>query len=578
MTYIAALNLAAAAIAPSMASTDDPVASGAWLDDAFDYSKLTMIELRRIFTEHNVDFKATAKKSELVRTYEQEILPKLAQIRRQMTATPERSSNVIEHVGQGGGGATDVETPVKRGPGRPRKSVANTPAVPKTPATVKRGVGRPRKVPVEEDEPQTTTTKRRRTKKSGDVTETEPETAEEDDVKVEVLSPSKRPRKSAAKSAKSAEDTGEESEAPTTVRSTKRKATTATAVDSPKKPKTSPRKSRAAKVEPEPSSSVEPETEPEAAPTTVVKDNNKHSRFSTDNPFQSGSTPTGPSSTQKRRHTAVPNSDQKLPPPDRSPRRKSEFVTSPRPQSIENELQTPLRNKFMPQVSTLKSSPAFQSAAQRRIENDAMADQLTKIPEVDVVEVQATAPDSSPLSLVKILQSAALFGVFALASFGATQWRAEKIKAGFCDVDSLPRRLPIDAPLADRIADSIVPDCTPCPPHATCLPGFEVKCDDGFVQVANPMSLGGLLPLPPACLPDTEKLRKIQIVATEVVQQLRDQNAAFECGHADTASLTEGELHDKLKARKSATLTDDRFEDLFQHAIDDIGGRDEIVQ
>lgn len=546
-----------------MSQVDDPIASGAWLQDDFEHAKLTIAELRRLFLEHNVEFKGGAKKPELVRLFEQELKPKLAQIRRRLAATPEKSTNPIEEVGR-----ADTVSPTKRGPGRPRKSVA-----PDTPATVKRGPGRPRKNPIDDGgAPPTTATKRKRTKKSAEdatATETEAETADED-VKQLIESPTKkRSRKPTVKArAPETDDTADDSETPAP-RSTKRKSAAADA-ESPKKVKTaSPRKSRAVKVE-----VAEPESEPEPAAKieTPIAKEAKHSRFSTDNPFQSGSTPTS----SKRRHTAVPTSEQKLPPPEKTPRRKSEYVPAV---ESDTERKTPLRNKFMPAVGQMRASPAFQSAAQRRFENDAMADQLTKSPQREVVAVgPAVEPTSQQLSIQRIVKNAAVFTLFAALSLGATQWRVEKVRAGYCGVDSRPRHLAITAPLSDKIAHWVLPECEPCPAHGTCLPGFQVQCDDGFVPVQHPFSLGGLVPMAPACLPDTEKLRKIQIVAEEAVQQLRDQNAAFECGHSESATLTESELHNALRARKSASLTDDQFDSLFEHAVEDVQSRDEIIQ
>lgn len=42
----------------------------------------------------------------------------------------------------------------------------------------------------------------------------------------------------------------------------------------------------------------------------------------------------------------------------------------------------------------------------------------------------------------------------------------------------------------------IRPQCEPCPPNAICRFNYEADCKDDYVLVPNPLSFGGLVPLP----------------------------------------------------------------------------------
>ncbi|KAJ8603447.1 hypothetical protein MRB53_042144 [Persea americana] len=526
----------------------DPIESNEYLDPAFDSQSLKVVELRRIFFEHDVDFKTTAKKAELVQIFNEEIRPRAKDLLRSKTS-PAKSSNKVETVG----GASPVVLPTttpRRGPGRPRKNAANESDEPTTvkkepstarkasaPATGRKSVGRPRKHPKPESDEESST----------------PAT-------------NKRHASSRSKSAASADET------------------TATEDEvEDKKPKSEKRSFA--------------------------------STFSSLNPFQSGSPPTS-ASPAKRRQTAVPNSTQKLSPPKKADRRKTDIPLTPsslssaagtdevemnfaHPEKTPKNL-NPFKNResFMPSVSSLKASPAFQSAAQRRKENDLARNQL-RGSDADEDEHVVTsqkagrktvstsrakkqlvrAVDSHPIK--EALQWLLLLSVLLTLAYGAERYRQEKLSAGYCGVDSLPVVPPPHASELERAIHWLRPQCTPCPPHGVCSPGFQLRCEDEFVKKEHPLSLSGYLPISGHCEPDTEKLRKIQIVANEIIETLRDRTANAECGYATTPTSSEvGMSRDELKAvlqqKKSSSISTEQFETLFSHAIDDIRTRDEI--
>ncbi|BFZ58372.1 inner nuclear membrane protein enriched at telomere/subtelomere region [Savitreella phatthalungensis] len=507
---------------------DDPVSSGAWLNRDFDYRKLTVLELRRIFIEHDIDFKSTQKKAELVGVYEESVLPRLEEFKT--------------------GGSSTV------------------PAIPATPATAKRSVGRPRKDGA-------ASVKRR---KQGQDAGLEAEQQQEEHSQsleesspapkrpheAEIESPRKSPRKSTTKADGSTKtprktaktprkkavkdepelaaevkadpeieaDPEQELEVPKTVPRTGRKskvdgaqvaskssrkqsvaaaAAAAAAVAPPLAPALVPAKETPRQSKSEDSAALPAvianklNLTPRAADLSTPAD--RRARFSTDNVFQTGTPP--PIKSAVRRHTAVPRSAERLLPPSAS------------------------------------------------VDDEVAADQL--------VELSDGSAASASSSTSSILRTALLTLLAAAAALALAQYRAEKITAGYCYIDSVPHP-----------QQPFKPVCQPCPEHGTCMPGFKLRCNDGFVPSGGFPQLG----FSPSCVPDTERLRRVRLVADEAVRELRTQNARAVCTGDITPELTVADLHESLLARKSAAVSREQFDELFNHAIDEVQARDEIVQ
>ena len=134
-------------------------------------------------------------------------------------------------------------------------------------------------------------------------------------------------------------------------------------------------------------------------------------------------------------------------------------------------------------------------------------------------------------------------------------------------------------------ANDLLPKCEPCPPHATCYQNLEVVCDKDFIKKEHPLSLNGLIPLPATCEPDSEKTRRIGVVADRTVQVLRERNAKYECGETDTEGalvespqVSEKDLKEELSSIKRKGMSQEEFDDLFESAIGEVLRRDEIVE
>jgi hypothetical protein len=128
---------------------------------------------------------------------------------------------------------------------------------------------------------------------------------------------------------------------------------------------------------------------------------------------------------------------------------------------------------------------------------------------------------------------------------------------------------------------------------------MDVECENDFVLKPHPLSLNGVVPLPPTCEPDSEKQRRIKAVADRAIEELRERRASYECGEEITTAsnpvareadavkavakpakpqleITEEDLKKTVSKMKRRGMTDEEFEDLWRGALGDILGRDEV--
>ena len=128
-----------------------------------------------------------------------------------------------------------------------------------------------------------------------------------------------------------------------------------------------------------------------------------------------------------------------------------------------------------------------------------------------------------------------------------------------------------------KVFNTIRPACTPCPPHAQCLPNLEMRCNEDFIYKHHPFRLNGLLPLAGECIPDTEKQQRIAIVVERALGILRDKAARVECEDETPVGITERDIKAELLKFKSGSLTDEEFDALFEAAIGEVERREEVT-
>lgn len=331
------------------------------------------------------------------------------------------------------------------------------------------------------------------------------------------------------------------------------------------------RTAEAVEPEPEVQRPASKRTRPSATP--VVRNGasgDEDSPFSTENVFQTGSSPSAPQSKEPERRRTTTTSVAKDVERRRSrdARRKTEDVKPVRPQmdgavvpSRKNfEMSVPSRMKQEPEIEpTEEFTPDEQMELVKAEQSGALVPARRRVnrPASSVARV-------APLSVA----------VMMLAGL-AYVWRGEKLEVGYCGVGRPTTELAgVHVP---DWAEFIRPQCEPCPPHAYCGEKLDTVCEPGFVLTQHPLSLGGVVPLAPACEPDSAKARKVNAVKERAIEQLREQNAKYECGEAAKPEVKETELKQTISTKRRKGMTNEEFEDLWASALGEIHGADEVT-
>ncbi|KAK5119507.1 hypothetical protein LTR85_007607 [Meristemomyces frigidus] len=327
----------------------------------------------------------------------------------------------------------------------------------------------------------------------------------------------------------------------------------------------------------------EEEPEPEAkrpasrksrasAATPAVKDGRTRddtSPFSNDNVFQSGGSPPTERSyePERRRTTMTVNRDTEARRRSRDARRRTDEV-KPIRQQMDGAV-VPARKTFEMPVSRARQEEELQPSEEFTPEGQQELVQAQQSGELVPTRPKARRPASSAARTAPwAVTIAMLLGM-------ATVWRQEKVEVGYCGVGRPTTEL-AGVHIPDW-AEFIRPQCEPCPAHAYCGEKLETVCEQDFVQTPHPLSFGGLVPLAPSCEPDSAKARKVNAVKERAVEQLREQNAKYECGEAAKPEVKETVLKQAISTRRRKGMSNEEFEDLWSSALGDIQGADEVV-
>lgn len=521
-----------------------------YLHPDFDLNSLTVPRLRSILVNHDVSYPASAKKAQLIRILEDEVLPQA----RKLLRDRERVRRTSEGITDMGSRATSVASERDE-----RESVPPPP----TPSTVASSAG----------------TRRGTSRRSARAS-----TVEDDAGHVPATPATESRRKTTARSV------GKHPRASDTETGDDAVATPVAAVG------TSPRKSTARKLR---RSEVLPSTEVEEPTPSVKTEARDDTVFTDDNPFQSGS-PSEYLGSRRTSHDGKRRSSGRL--STESPALKSSLRTRSRksttPGSVKQDdgMKAPTRESFdFTSKSKRSSSERLQPTKEEteESEEDEEEDEESELsageeftPEEQLaLETEHYAPLTRAQWRPKKQGSTSLVAswlviLMVLGGFGAW-WRKEKIEIGYCGLGK-----PTWSLAETRVpewANVLEPRCEPCPPHAFCYPDFEARCEHDFILKPHPLSLGGLVPLPPTCEPDSEKARRVKAVADKAVEELRDRRAKYECGQlkddgkAASPEISEQKLKEEVARKRRKGLSDSEFDDLWKGAIGDIVDKDEVV-
>lgn len=304
--------------------------------------------------------------------------------------------------------------------------------------------------------------------------------------------------------------------------------------------------------------------------------------FSDDNPFQSGSSPLSnlqtPSSERRRQTTGSTNKDPN--------RRKSTSATRRRTDGLQaNDGITPPSSKtFEMAVSQLNGL--------KHVDDVQPSEEFTPEEQMELVRERSANGQSAlgsrrPKKRSELVGAAGPLWVVFLTLLGgyATWYRQEKLAVGYCGVGREAHQIvPSGVQLPDWATLLAEPQCEPCPQHAYCFEQLKTQCEPDFVLKPHPLFLAGLVPVPPTCEPDGEKVRKVKAVADRAVEELRERRAKFECGELvdeagvliPSAEIEAEELKKEVSKKRRKGMSEAEFEDLWVGALGEIEGRDEV--
>jgi len=304
--------------------------------------------------------------------------------------------------------------------------------------------------------------------------------------------------------------------------------------------------------------------------TPVMKnreDEEDEGNFSNENVFQSRSSPPAPKSRDAdRRRTTMSANRETERRRNREVRRRTDDMRPVREQLDGAVL--PTRRTFEMPVAHVKREEV-EASEEFTPEEQLELTQAQRSGELAIARPRRRRPGSSAAKTAPwAIVIATLLGVAAV-------WRQEKFDVGYCGIGRPSTEL-AGVQIPDW-AEFIRPQCEPCPHHAFCGERLETECEQGFVYTPHPLSLGGLIPLPPTCEPDGAKARKVDLVKKRAVEDLREQNAKFECGEAASPEIKEAELKQTLSTKRRKGMTNEEFEDLWAIALGEIKNADEVV-
>lgn len=492
-----------------------------YLQAGFDPSTLTVPRLRSILVSHDIEYPASAKKPQLIQIFTDRVLPQSRKIL-SARARAKRTSR----------GITDADSQ--------DSTVGADEEIMPPPPTPRARSGR-------------RTTSRVKAEES------------ESDVSVK-RSPTKRTRTPSAKHPRASDtETGTDPDAGHTGRSV--------------------RKSRRSEA-PTPVAPAPAPILPPMKKHDVVDDgagvSRRESAFTYDNPFQSGSSPPPGLGSGERKRKSLGSSASR----ERKSMSSTRRSTS-RPQA-EDGFHPPTSATFEIPVSTVNGMKDVDENGVEASEEFTPEAQMELVRERAVNGENAVGPlrpkrkqnrgisMKGPLTMVLVGLSIG-YGFF---------YGTEKKAVGYCGVGrEATQIIPDGLEVPDWVRILAEPQCEPCPQHAYCFKDMGVDCEQDFVKKEHPLSLGGLVPLPPTCEPDGEKVRKINAVADRVVEELRERRAKFECGElTDEAGLPEPtveidaeELKKEVSKKRRKGMSEAEFEELWGGAIGEIKGRDEVV-
>lgn len=299
--------------------------------------------------------------------------------------------------------------------------------------------------------------------------------------------------------------------------------------------------------------------------------------FTSDNPFQSGSSPATSKPPIGRRKTSSVERQPKTP---KSSRRRTSMThyTSEEDtrdyMSYDRATPRPSR-RITSEPPEFEPGEEFTPEAQLELQQEWASHGKTNL-----------APRQRKQPARKSTLATSLWVLLTTVLVAYAAWyRHEKIAVGYCGLGRPATQIiPPEIPVPDWAVPFVEPQCELCPQHAYCYANFEARCEPDFILKPHPLSFGGLVPLPPTCEPDGEKVRRVKAVADKAVEELRERRAQFECGETitetgerlETPAVEVEELKETVSRKRNKRLNKQDFDDLWVAALGEVQSREEV--
>ncbi|KAG5985946.1 hypothetical protein E4U54_005711 [Claviceps lovelessii] len=535
-----------------MADIDD------YLQEGFDPRTVTVPRLRSILVTHNVDYPSTAKKGELVELVNAHVLSQAPKLRAQKLKAKRSSLGFIN-----AGSADDTNVWDEQEPPSRQSSYRRSMSPRKSSARMK--------IEPEERVTNTLRSPQKRSSRSAsrqlshaDDVDTRDDVVDDDDGRLSVVSrSSRRTSRRAVTPQIKLESELERDDYPSYSDYPNR-------YDAMRQEEKNNQHAADVDVDED-----ENENENEQYDGEDDDEDDEHDKsvFTDDNPFQGGGSPTPPpATTPSRRRRTLGEDFTKNMRSATATRRIDAFPNKPK-KPRKSEISAPKLRQRSPEFA-LEPGEEFTVDEQLELEDAQRRGQVAVPPRKNRKPVRQT----SILTPIFVLLMA------LLGAYGAW-YRQEKLAVGYCGLGRAPKQLlPPEIVVPDILLPFIEPQCEPCPQNAYCYEGFAVRCVSGFLLKPHPLSLGGLVPLPPSCEPDSEQERRVQAVADKAVEELRERRAKYECGdlvdetghRKDSPAIVETELKEAVSKKRNKRLSNEEFDALWEKAIGQVTTRDEI--
>lgn len=573
-----------------------------YLEDNFDPNKLRVAQLRYILTLHGIDFSNRVLKKQLIESFNENIVPRRAELRAQYVYAQPSSENIVDSRSSRSE-ARSVSRSASKSPSRSRARSAS-PAKPRnTRSRTRQAQAKPELEELPELKP------------------SEPLSPPPKSATPASATPSPRRRRLQRRTNANDEDADiSENEKRVVLRPESHQAIVEETSFSNDNVFQTPQRKRPHNDNNEPrkrvasDKHVKVESKPE--PTIATKE---YSPEPLNEPLDVPPSPIGqvPSSSP-----VVEKLDEE--PAEALPKQEEPIVEEKLPLNLSSSQRKP---GFMPSLSALRMSEEFA----KQIEPPSVA--ATPIPETldevriepasegaDVPEPQAeeavpvnpkdtepsepsentelsrdtksTEPTISGVNIVKMTLRAfwllLRLALVATVVWGFLWYRSELAQADFCGTvqhrePPYPKFLtyPVENPTilhlqqaSRHTLDYVWPQCVSCPEHGTCWEGRRLFCDDGYKLNENLLSQAGILSLPPTCAKDWERERAVAVFVEKALWYLRKRAASIACGtpkgpssHKVTEGYTEPELRTAVYDDKSTRISDEEFSDMWRQVV-----------